>query len=76
MNQQVQHPFRSLLVLLWAAWLSYTCFKRAIFPPRDDLRWWHLESYVVNRSVFGRALNVLAGILVLAIVIGLIFGKG
>jgi hypothetical protein len=71
MNQS-QHVFRSLLVLLWAAWLAYTCFKRAIVPPRDSLAWWHLESYIVNKNLLTRILNVLTGILVLAIAISIV----
>ena len=68
-----QHPFRSFLVLVWAGWLAYTCFKRAVYPPKDNLRWWHLESYVVNKNPLTRMMNVLAGILVLAIAISVVF---
>jgi hypothetical protein len=71
----MNHPVRSSIVLVWACWLAYTCFKRAIIPPKDNLRWWHLESYVVNKNILTRTLNVLAGILVLTIAFSVVFSK-
>jgi hypothetical protein len=70
-----QHGIRDAVVLAWAIWLAYTCFKRAIVPPRDNLKWWHLESYAVNKNPLTRILNVLTGILVLAIAFSLTFGR-
>jgi hypothetical protein len=75
MNQPAQHIFRNSLILVWAAWLAYTCFKRAITPPKDNLAWWHLESYMVNKNPLTRILNVLAGVLVLAIAISVVFSR-
>lgn len=75
MSQPVQPMLRSLLLLLFTGWIAYTCFKRAIIPPRDNFSWWHLESYKVNKNPLTRILNVLVGILVLAIGLNAIFHK-
>jgi hypothetical protein len=62
-------------VLVWGAWLAYSCFKRAITPPKDNLAWWHLESYIVNKNPLRRILNVMIGILVLAIAVSAAFSR-
>jgi hypothetical protein len=71
----MSHTVRALIVVLWAGWIAYTCFKRAIYPPPDNTSWWHTESYAVNKNPLVRALNVLGGILVLWIGIAVAWSK-
>jgi hypothetical protein len=71
----MSHALRSAIVVLWAGWICYTCVKRAIKPPPDNSSWWYTESYSVNKNPLVRALNVLAGILVLAIGVSVAFGQ-
>ncbi len=70
-----QHIFRNAFVLVLTGWIAYTCFKRAITPPKDKSMWWHHESYRLNKNPLVRLLNVLGGILILAIGIGVVFGQ-
>lgn len=44
-------------------------------PPKDNPSAWHLESYKVNKHPLVRLLNVVAGIIVLAIGIGVVFSR-
>ena len=62
-----RHVIRSAIIVIWAIWLAYTCFKRAVQPPRDNSAWWHLESYAVNKNPLVRLLNVVVGVLILYI---------
>ena len=70
-----QHIVRTSLILLWLGWLGYTCFKRAIEPPKDRISWAYTEVEKVNRNPFVRALNILVGLLVLWIGIDVAIGK-
>jgi hypothetical protein len=71
----MNHAMRALIVVFWAGWIAYTCFKRAIHPPQDNSSWWSMESYTVNKNPLVRALNMLGGILVLAIGLSVALGK-
>ena len=66
---------RTWLVLLWSGWISYTCFKRAIKPPKDRISFWYNEVEAVNKNPFVRALSVLVGLLMLLIGIGVALGR-
>jgi len=66
-----QHGVRDAIVLAWAIWVAYTCFKRAIVPPKDNSAWWQRESHAVNKNPATRVLNIVAEILVLMIAFGL-----
>ena len=70
-----EHAVRTSLALLWLGWIAYTCFKRAIKPPKDRISRWYSEVEAFNKNPLVRALNVLAGLLVLLIGIGLALGK-
>jgi hypothetical protein len=71
----MNHMVRTALIVLWAGWIAYTCFKRAIHPPRENSSWWHMESHTVNKNPLVRGLNVLVGILVLVIGAAVVWGK-
>lgn len=71
----MNHTVRVTVIVLWGGWIAYTCFKRAIYPLHDNSSWWHTESHAANKNPLVRALNVLCGILVLAIVISLALGR-
>ncbi len=71
---EMNHTVRASLVVIWAGWIAYTCFKRAIHPPQENSSWWHMESYALDKDPLVRTLNVLAGILVL--VIGVAVARG
>lgn len=66
------HTLRSAVILLWAGWIAYTCFKRAIRPPKDRVSFWRKEVEAVNRNPIIRVINVLAGVLILLIGIGVV----
>jgi hypothetical protein len=57
-------------VILFSAWIAYTCFTRAIKPPKDGIYRWCSEVEAVNKNPLVRALMVLAGLLMLLIGIG------
>ena len=71
----MNHTVRASIVVLWAGWIAYICFKRALRPPHDNSSWWHMESHAVNKNPLVRALNVLCGILVLVIGVAVAWGK-
>jgi hypothetical protein len=71
----MNHTMRAVIVVLWAGWIAYTCFKRAVHPPQENSSSWHMEGYAVNKNPLVRALNVLVGILVLAIGLAVALGK-
>lgn len=71
-----QHTVRTALVLLWAGWIAYTCFKRALKPPKNRIsRWGYNEVEAVNKNPFVRALMVLCAVLVLGIALDVVLGK-
>jgi hypothetical protein len=70
-----EHAVRTSLILLWSGWIAYTCFKRAIKPPKNRISRWYNEVEAVNRNPLIRLLNVVAGLLVLLIGISVVFGK-
>jgi len=70
-----EHTVRTSIILLWSGWIAYTCFKRAIKPPKDRISRWYNEVERVNKKPLIRLLNVLAGLLLLFIGISVAFGK-
>ena len=70
-----EHTLRISIVMLSSGWIAYTCFRRAIKPPRDRISRWYNEVEAVNRNPLVRVLNVLCGVLVLLIGISVAFGK-
>jgi hypothetical protein len=66
---------RTCLILFFTGWLSYTCFKRAIKPPKDRISRWYKEVEAVNRNPIVRAMNILFGVLVLLIGINAVFSR-
>ena len=75
MMSLAEHTARSAVVLLWSGWIAYTCFVRAARPPKDRQTFWINEIYTVNKNWAVRILNVLGGLLVLAIGISIAFKK-
>jgi hypothetical protein len=70
------HHIRTALVLLWAGWIAYTCFKRAITPPKNRAsRWGYNEVEAVNKHPLVRALMIVCGLLILVIAIDVVLGK-
>ena len=70
-----QHVIRTSLNLALVGMAAYTCFKRALKPPKDRISWAYNEVEKVNRNPFVRALNILVGLLVLWIGIDVAIGK-
>jgi len=66
-----KHGILDRSLLAWAFWVCYTCVQRA----QNNLSWWHLESYAVNKKISIRILNVLVGILLLAIAFAIVFER-
>lgn len=71
----MNHAARTVVILLFFGWLAYTCFKRAVRPPRDKRFLFSSESHVVNKNPLTRALNVFIGLIVLMIGIAAAFGS-
>lgn len=71
-----QHALRTALVLLWAGWIAYSCFKRALQPPKNRIsRWGYNEVGAVNKNPLVRGLMVLCGLLVLGIALDVVLGN-
>lgn len=63
---------RSAAILLWSGWIAFTCFKRAINPPKDRISFFYNEVGAFNRNPIVRAFSVLIGVIFLLIGIGVV----
>ena len=64
---------RSGVILLFSGWIAYTCFKRAVRPPKDRHSFGYNEVEAFNRNPIVRTFNILAGLLVLAIGVDMVY---
>jgi len=60
------------MILLWSGWIAYTCFKRAIKPPKDHISFFYNEVEAFNRNPIVRTFSVLLGVLILLIGVGVV----
>ena len=63
------HPWRLALILVWLGVAAFISFKRALHPPPDRQDWYHFESYRFNKNPIVRGMNVLVGLIFLALAI-------
>jgi hypothetical protein len=65
-----------VLLLTWSGWFAYTCFKRAVKPPKDRIsRLGYNEVEALNREPIVRVLIAVGGLLILAIGVDVALSK-